>query len=88
MMKPKAIVIAGPTASGKSALGMVLAGELRGEIICMDSMQVYRGMDIGTAKPTADERAKVPHHLVDIAEPGEHYTVARYAEDAKRQSLG
>ena len=84
MMKPKAIVIAGPTASGKSALGMALAGELRGEIISMDSMQVYRGMDIGTAKPTADERAKVPHHLVDIAEPGEPYTVARYAEDAKR----
>ena len=84
MMKPKVIVIAGPTASGKSALGMVLAKELRGEIVCMDSMQVYRGMDIGTAKPTADERAKVQHHLVGIAEPGESYTVARYADDAKR----
>lgn len=83
-MKPKVLCVAGPTASGKSALGMALAGKLKGEIVCMDSMQVYRRMDIGTAKPTAKERAAIPHHLVDIAEPWEPYTAAQYAGDAKR----
>jgi len=84
MTKPKALCVAGPTASGKSALGMALARKLSGEIVCMDSMQVYRRMDIGTAKPTPGERAKIPHHLVDIREPDETYAVAQYAEDAKR----
>lgn len=60
------LVVIGPTASGKSALALRLAEELNGEILSGDSMQVYRGMDIGTAKPTAAERARVPHHLVDI----------------------
>ncbi len=84
MSKPKALAVVGPTASGKSALGMALARQLYGEIVCMDSMQIYKRMDIGTAKPTQAERATVPHHLVDIVEPGEAYTVARYAEDAQR----
>ncbi len=83
-MKPKVLCVAGPTASGKSALGMAMAEKLNGEIVCMDSMQVYRRMDVGTAKPTPEERAEIPHHLADIAEPWEPYTVARYAKDAKR----
>ncbi len=81
-MKPKVLCVAGPTASGKSALGMELAGRLNGEIVCMDSMQVYRRMDIGTAKPTRAERAQITHHLVDILEPWEQYTAAQYAADA------
>ena len=60
------LVVIGPTASGKSALALRLAEELNGEILSGDSMQVYRGMDIGTAKPTAGERVRVPHHLIDI----------------------
>ena len=88
MMKPKAMCVAGPTASGKSALGMALAEALRGEIVCMDSMQVYKRMDIGTAKPTREERSRIPHHLVDILEPWEPYTVARYAQDARRAIEG
>ncbi len=83
MSKPKVLAIAGPTASGKSELGMALAESFGGEIVCMDSMQIYRRMDIGTAKPTAAERAKIPHHLVDIREPDQAYSVAQYAEDAK-----
>lgn len=82
MSKPKVLVVAGPTAGGKSALGMALAERISGEIVCMDSMQIYRRMDIGTAKPTAADRAKVPHHLVDIREPEEAYSVAQYAGDA------
>ena len=84
MMKPKALCVCGPTASGKSALAMALAKTLHGEIICMDSMQIYRRMDIGTAKPTPEEQAMVPHHLLDIVEPYENYTVAQYADDAVR----
>lgn len=82
MSKPKVLVVAGPTAGGKSALGMALAERVSGEIVCMDSMQIYRRMDIGTAKPTAADRAKAPHHLVDIREPDETYSVAQYAGDA------
>ena len=84
MSKPKCLCVVGATASGKSALGMELAETLSGEIVCMDSMQIYRRMNIGTAKPTVDERARIPHHLVDILEPWERYTVAQYAQDAKR----
>ena len=72
------IYIAGPTASGKSAVALFLARNLGGEIISVDSMQVYRGMDIGTAKPTAAERACVAHHLVDVAGPQENFDVARF----------
>lgn len=76
-------VIAGPTASGKTALSLRLAQEYGCEIICMDSMQIYLGMDIGTAKPTPEERAAVPHHMVDVADPTEAFSVARYQEMAE-----
>ncbi|HSN91991.1 MAG TPA: tRNA (adenosine(37)-N6)-dimethylallyltransferase MiaA [Anaeromyxobacteraceae bacterium] len=72
------LVIAGPTASGKSALALALAERLGGEIVSADSQQVYRGLDVGTAKPSAAERARVPHHLLDVAEPGEGMDAARW----------
>lgn len=78
------LVIAGPTAVGKSALSLALAKRLNGEIISADSMQIYRGMDIGTAKATAEERASVVHHLIDIKDPSEEYSCADYASDARR----
>lgn len=79
----KVIVITGPTASGKSSLAIELAQKLDGEIVSADSMQVYRKLDIGTAKPTSAERALVPHHLLDICEPGERFSVAAYLELAR-----
>ncbi len=82
--KPPVIAVAGPTASGKSDLGLKLARCLGGEIVCMDSMQIYRRMDIGTAKPTAQERALVPHHMLDVADPTEAYAVADYAVAAEQ----
>ena len=72
------VVIAGPTGSGKSALAVELAVRLGGEIVGADSQQLYRSLDVGTAKPTAAERAAAPHHLVDVAEPGEGMDAARY----------
>lgn len=78
--EPKVIAIVGPTASGKSAVGLELALALDGEIVSADSMQVYVGMDIGTAKATPEERALVPHHLIDVAQPDEIFSVARYQE--------
>jgi tRNA dimethylallyltransferase len=77
------LAIVGPTASGKSALALRLAERVPVEIVSCDSLQVYRGLDIGSAKPTADERARVRHHLLDVAEPAEDYSAARYAEDAR-----
>jgi tRNA dimethylallyltransferase len=77
------IAIVGPTASGKSALAMRVAERLGGEIVSADSRQVYRGMDIGTAKPTVEERALVPHHLIDVVDPGERYDVLRYQRDGR-----
>ena len=74
----------GPTASGKSALAMTLAKDLDGEIVTVDSAQVYRGMDVGTAKPSLDERAQVPHHLIDIVDATEAYSAARFVADAQR----
>lgn len=79
-----AIIITGPTASGKSDLAMQLADEMNGIIICCDSMQIYRGMDIGTAKPTAADRAAVPHRLFDIREPNSIYNVSDYVDLARR----
>lgn len=76
------VVIVGPTASGKSALGLWLASQLNGEIVVCDSTQVYRGFDVGTAKPTEAERRKVPHHLVDLFNPGEVFTAGDYRERA------
>ncbi len=82
--RPRAVILAGPTASGKTAVAMALARELPLEIISVDSATVYRGMDIGTAKPDAAERAAVPHHLIDILDPTEAYSAARFAADATR----
>lgn len=76
------ICIAGPTASGKTALAVELAKELNGEVISCDSMQVYRRMDIGTAKPTQDEMQGIIHHMIDVAEPEEDFSVSRYCEMA------
>ena len=76
------ICIAGPTASGKTALAVELAKELNGEVVSCDSMQVYRRMDIGTAKPTPEERQGIAHHMLDVAEPWEDFSVSRYCEMA------
>ena len=76
------ICIAGPTASGKTALSIALAKELDGEIVSCDSMQVYKRMDIGTAKPTIEEREGIPHHMLDVAEPWEDFSVSKYCEMA------
>ena len=81
--KPTCWVLAGPTASGKTALSIRLAKAHNCEIVCMDSMQIYRGMTIGTAKPTPDEMDGVPHHMADVAEPGEAFSVAQYQEMAE-----
>ena len=78
----RVIVVAGPTASGKTALGIELALSLNGEIVSADSMQIYRGMDIGTAKATAEEQAAVRHHMIDIVDADEDYSVSRYVDDA------
>ena len=80
--KPRIVAIVGPTASGKTSLGITLAERFNAEIISADSRQIYRGMDIGTAKPTVEERRIVPHHLIDIKNPGEDYTVVDYKRDA------
>lgn len=76
------ICIAGPTASGKTALAVALAKELNGEVVSCDSMQVYKRMDIGTAKPTPEEMQGIPHHMIDVAEPWEDFSVSRYCEMA------
>lgn len=81
-MKPRIVAVTGATASGKSALSMELAACLHAEIVCMDSMQIYQGMDIGTAKPSPADRQAVVHHMLDIVSPAEPYTVADYAQQA------
>jgi tRNA dimethylallyltransferase len=75
--------IVGPTASGKTELALEVADRLGAEILCADSTTVYRGMDVGTAKPTREQRARLPHHLIDVAEPSEPFTVARYQRLAR-----
>jgi tRNA dimethylallyltransferase len=82
------IVIAGPTASGKTALALALAEEFAGEIVSCDSVAVYRGMEIGTAKPTLDERRRVPHHLVDVFSPDEPCTAGDYSRLAREAIAG
>ena len=77
------VAVVGATASGKTSLAIALARELGGEIISCDSMQIYRGMDIGTAKPSMEEREGIPHHLMDVVEPSENFSVADYASLAK-----
>jgi tRNA dimethylallyltransferase len=76
--RQKVVVISGPTASGKTSLGVDLALALKGEIISADSMQVYRGMDVGTAKPTPEEQKGIPHHLLDVVDPDEEFNAATY----------
>lgn len=84
MSKPLAVALMGPTASGKTAAALAIARQLPSEIISVDSALVYRGMDIGTAKPTADEQAAVPHHLIDILDPLQSYSVRQFRDDALR----
>lgn len=83
-MKPLAVAIMGPTASGKTAAALAIARERPAEIISVDSALVYRGMDIGTAKPSAEELASVPHYLIDIIDPSEAYSVAQFRDDTLR----
>ncbi|HEX2372333.1 MAG TPA: tRNA (adenosine(37)-N6)-dimethylallyltransferase MiaA [Solirubrobacterales bacterium] len=81
--EPPLLALVGPTAAGKTEAGIAVAELLGAEIVSVDSMLVYRGMDVGTAKPTAAQRARVPHHLLDVAEPSEPFSVARYQELAR-----
>ena len=83
MNKPKVIVIAGPTASGKTALSIKLAKKINGEIISADSMQIYKFMDIGTAKPSIEERDGIKHYLLDFVAPNIRYSVADFKKDAE-----
>ncbi len=82
--RPRAIALMGPTASGKSALALALAERLGGEVVSIDSALVYRGLDIGAAKPTRGEQAQVPHHLLDVRDPWQPYSAAEFAVDARR----
>ena len=82
--KHKVIVICGPTASGKTALSIELAKKINGEIVSADSMQIYKDMDIGTAKPTKQEMGEIKHYLLDFVSPEDRYSVAQYKQDAKK----
>lgn len=86
--KPNIVVIVGPTASGKTSLGIHLAKKFNGEVISADSRQVYKGLDIGTGKVTEEEMKGVPHHLLDVANPEDTYTVTEYVEDARKVIAG
>jgi tRNA dimethylallyltransferase len=86
--KPPVVVLTGPTGSGKTPLAIEIAQRLGGEIINADSMQVYRYMDIGTAKPSLEQRAQVPHHLLDVVTPDVAYNAGRYAEQAREAAAG
>jgi len=85
--KPTAVCIIGPTGSGKSALALNLASHFDLEIISVDSAQIYRGLDVGTAKPSSEEQRLVKHHLIDIIDPTEHYSAAEFCRDATRQII-
>ena len=82
-MKPKVIVIVGPTASGKTSLSIELAKKINGEIVSCDSMQIYKDMDIGSAKPTEEEMQGIKHYIVDEVLPTERFSVARYKQEAE-----
>jgi tRNA dimethylallyltransferase len=84
MIKPSAVAIMGPTASGKTAAALAIARQIPSEIISVDSALVYRGMDIGTAKPSKEELAEVPHHLIDIIDPADAYSAMQFRQDAIR----
>ena len=81
-MAPKIVCIAGPTACGKTTLGVLLAQRFRGEVVSVDSMQIYRGMTVGTAAPTAEEMQGVPHHMIAVADPAEQWSAAEYVSRA------
>ena len=82
--KPKLLCVVGPTACGKTKMGVLLARRYGGEVVSVDSMQIYRGMAIGTAAPTPEETAGVPHHMVAVAEPEENWSVAKFVREADR----
>ena len=86
-MPPQVVCVVGPTASGKTALGVWLAKHYNGEVVSCDSMQIYRRMDIGTAKPTREEMDGVPHHMIDVADPEEEYSAERYRREAVPMSM-
>jgi tRNA dimethylallyltransferase len=81
--EPLVVILLGPTGSGKTALSLALAERFNGEVVSCDSVAVYRGMELGTAKPTREERARVPHHLIDVAEPNEPFTAGAYSRSAR-----
>src|SRR5204862_5025811 len=83
-LRPRLLAIVGPTATGKSALGIALAERFDGEIVSCDSTAVYRGFDIGTDKVALAEQRGIPHHMVDVVDPTEEYSAARYAREASR----
>ncbi|MBE6949593.1 MAG: tRNA (adenosine(37)-N6)-dimethylallyltransferase MiaA [Ruminococcaceae bacterium] len=83
-MKPEVLVITGPTATGKTKLAVMTAKAIGGEVVGADSMQIYRHMDIGTAKPTLEEMEGIPHHMIDVCSPFEDYSVSRYVEEAAK----
>jgi tRNA dimethylallyltransferase len=83
LKKPKVIVICGPTGIGKTAVGIELAEKFGGEIVSADSMQIYRYMDIGTAKPTVEEKRRIPHHMIDIVDPDEDYDAVQFSKQAR-----
>ena len=80
---PLVLILLGPTGSGKTALSLALAERFGGEIVSCDSVAVYRGMELGTAKPAKEERARVPHHLIDVADPDEAFTAGEYSRQAR-----
>ncbi len=84
MEQPKILCVVGPTACGKTKMGVLLAKRYNGEVVSVDSMQIYRGMTIGTAAPTAEEMDGVPHHMVAVADPAESWSVARFAQEADK----
>ena len=81
-MPPRIVILCGPTATGKTKLGVALAKAFGGEVVSADSMQVYRDMVIGTARPTEEEMEEVPHHMLAVADPTENFSVARYVAEA------
>ena len=83
-MAQKVVCVVGPTGCGKTKMGVLLAKKFRGEVVSCDSMQIYRGMVIGTAAPTTEEMDGVAHHMVGVIDPNENYSVARYACDAAK----
>ena len=80
---PRVVIVLGPTGSGKTALSLALAERLHGEVVSCDSVAVYRGMDVGSAKPSREERARVPHHLIDVADPDQTFTAGEYSRQAR-----